>query len=241
MPDTLAPPPYAPTPRSRVRRHPERAHYDRDTVFAILDAALMCHIGYVIDGKPYVTPTLFWREGERLYWHGSSASRMLRNQAQGLPVCVTVSHVDGLILARCAFRHSLNYRAVMAFGSAAIVDDPAEKEAGLNGFIERVYPGRTRIMRGISKQELKATTLMGMTIEEAAAKIRSGGPLDLEADYGADCWAGTVPIAPVMGTPIPDPLVPPRTASGRDIGHFAEGARFDEILFATARRGASHG
>ena len=241
MPDTLIPSSFTPTPRSRVRRHPERAHYDRDTVFAILDAALMCHIGYVIDGKPYVTPTLFWREGERLYWHGSSASRMLRNQAQGIPVCVTVSHVDGLILARCAFRHSLNYRAVMAFGTAAIVADPAEKEAGLNAFIERIYPGRTGLMRRIAPQELKATTLMGMTIEDASAKIRSGGPLDLEEDYAADCWAGTVPITQRMGTPIPDRKVPPRTAPEPEIGHFAEGAAFDRVLLAVAGREVRYG
>jgi uncharacterized protein len=235
MPDTARLPSYAPTPRTRVRRHPERAHYDRETVFAILDAALMCHIGYVIDGKPYVTPTLFWREGERLYWHGSSASRMLRTQASGIPVCVTVSHVDGLILARCAFRHSLNYRAVMAFGTARIVDDAAEKEAGFNAFIERVYPGRTGIMRGILPQELKATSLMGMTIEDASAKIRSGGPLDLEQDYAADCWAGTVPISQVTGAPIPDPKVAPRAAFGPEGGHFAEGAAFDQVLLAAAR------
>jgi uncharacterized protein len=229
-------PPYPPTPRTRIRRHPERAHYDRETVFAILDAALMCHIGYVIDGLPYVTPTLFWREGERLYWHGSSASRMLRTQAKGIPVCLTVSHVDALILGRCAFRHSLNYRAVMAFGTAEIVDDVTEKEAGFNAFIERLYPGRTGIMRGILPQELKATTLMGMTIDSASAKIRSGGPLDLEQDYAADCWAGTVPIAQVVGAPIPDPIAPPRTAPGTEIGHFAQGARFDEVLLESARR-----
>jgi nitroimidazol reductase NimA-like FMN-containing flavoprotein (pyridoxamine 5'-phosphate oxidase superfamily) len=236
MPDSLPPPSFTPTARTKVRRHPERAHYDRDTVFAILDAALMCHIGYVIDGQPFVTPTLFWRHGERLYWHGSAASRMLRNQAKGIPVCLTASHVDGLILARCAFRHSLNYRAVMAFGSAAMVDDPAEKEAGLNAFIERLYPGRTRIMRGIATQELKATSLLGMTIEHASAKIRSGGPLDLEQDFPADCWAGTIPIAQHMGGAIPDPRVPPRAAPESEIGHFAEGARFDDILLSLARR-----
>jgi nitroimidazol reductase NimA-like FMN-containing flavoprotein (pyridoxamine 5'-phosphate oxidase superfamily) len=239
MPDTLPPPSFVPTARSKVRRHPERAHYDRDTVFAILDAALMCHIGYVIDGLPFVTPTLFWRHGERLYWHGSAASRMLRNQANGISVCLTASHVDGLILARCAFRHSLNYRAVMAFGSAAMVDDPAEKEAGFNAFIERLYPGRTRIMRGISSQELKATSLLGMTIEHASAKIRSDGPLDLEADYAADCWAGTIPIAQHVGAAIPDLRAPPRTAPGPEIGHFAEGARFDDILLSLARRETS--
>jgi nitroimidazol reductase NimA-like FMN-containing flavoprotein (pyridoxamine 5'-phosphate oxidase superfamily) len=236
MPDTVHLPPFVATLRTRVRRHPERGHYDRETVFAILDAALMCHIGYVIDGKPYVTPTLFWREGERLYWHGSSASRMLRTQAPGIPVCLTVAHVDALILARCAFRHSLNYRAVMAFGNAAIVDDPAEKEAGFNAFIERIYPGRTGIMRPISRQELKATSLMGMTIESASAKIRSGGPIDLEQDYAADCWAGTVPVAQIMGAPIPDPIVPPRTVPEPEIGHFADGARFDDILLALTQR-----
>ena len=236
MPDSASLPSYTPTRQTRIRRHPERAHYDRETVFAILDAALMCHIGYIIDGKPYVTPTLFWREGERLYWHGSSASRMLRTQAAGIPVCVTVSHIDALILARCAFRHSLNYRAVMAFGTAAIIDDPAEKEAGFNAFIERIYPGRTGIMRGIEPQELKATTLMGMTIEEASAKIRSGGPLDLERDYAADCWAGTLPIAQVMRPPIPDPIAPPQTSPTAEIGHFAEGASFDQVLLAAARR-----
>src|SRR5271170_5406328 len=128
MPDSTTLPSFTTTERNRVRRVHERGRYDRETVFAILDAAMMCHIGYNIDGRPYVTPTLFWREGERLYWHGSSASRMLRNHAAGIPVCVTVSHVDALILARCAFRHSLNYRAVMAFGTASIVTDPAEKE-----------------------------------------------------------------------------------------------------------------
>src|SRR5215469_7991258 len=131
MPDAgfqprLPPENFVATPRSRVRRHPERAHYDRATVYAILDAALMCHIGYVIDGRPYVTPTLFWRDGERLYWHGSSASRMLRTQRVGIPVCLTVSHMDGLVLARSAFHHSLNYRAVMVFGNADVVTDDAE-------------------------------------------------------------------------------------------------------------------
>jgi hypothetical protein len=241
MPDSTRLSSFTPTPRTRIKRHPERAHYDRETVFAILDAALTCHIGYVIDGKPYVTPTLFWREGERLYWHGSSASRMLRSQTKGVPVCLTVAHVDALIMARCAFRHSLNYRAVMAFGTASIVDDPAEKEAGFNAFIERLYPGRTGHMRSIAPQELKATSLMGMTIENASAKIRSGGPLDLEQDYDADCWAGTVPVMQVMGAPIPDPKVTPQVPAARDAGHFAEGLRFDDILLALSRETKAYG
>jgi nitroimidazol reductase NimA-like FMN-containing flavoprotein (pyridoxamine 5'-phosphate oxidase superfamily) len=223
------------TPRSRVRRHPERAHYDRATVYAILDAALLCHIGYVIDGKPYVTPTLFWRDRDRLFWHGSAASRMLRIERTGISVCVTVSHLDGLVAARSAFRHSLNYRSVMVFGTAAAVADDAEKEAGLKAFIERLYPGRTGLMRPILPQELQATTLIGMTIEEASAKIRDEGPLDLEADRDADCWAGTIPIGQCVGAPVADARVPPRGSAGREIGHFAENARFDRILRSLAQ------
>ncbi|HEY4471494.1 MAG TPA: pyridoxamine 5'-phosphate oxidase family protein [Stellaceae bacterium] len=226
---------FATSQRSHVRRHPERAHYDRDTVYAILDAALMCHVGYVIEGLPYVTPTLFWREGDRLYWHGSSASRMLRAQRDGIPVCLTVSHIDGLVLARSAFRHSLNYRAVMAFGTAHAVENEREKEAGLNGFIERLYPGRTAAMRPILPQELKATMLLGMAIEEVSAKIRDEGPLDLEGDQDADCWAGVVPIAQRVGMPFPDQRVPPRGSREREIGHLPEGARFDEVLRRLAR------
>src|SRR5258708_21189840 len=220
MPDSASLPSFAQTAQSRIRRHPERAHYDRDTVFAILDAALLCHIGYVVDGQPYVTPTLFWREGERLYWHGSSASRMLRHQRTGIPVCVTVSHVDGLVLARSAFRHSLNYRAVMAFGTAAIVEDESEKEAGFNAFIERLYPGRTGLMRSILPQELKATSLLSMVIEEASAKIRDDGPLDLQADYTAPSWAGVIPVAQRLGAMIPDARVAPHGAPEPEVGHF---------------------
>jgi nitroimidazol reductase NimA-like FMN-containing flavoprotein (pyridoxamine 5'-phosphate oxidase superfamily) len=236
MPDSASLPSFAATPTTRMRRHPERAHYDRDTVFAILDAALLCHIGYVVDGQPYVTPTLFWREGERLYWHGSSASRMLRHQRAGIPVCVTVSHIDGLVLARSAFRHSLNYRAVMAFGTAAMVDDPAEKEAGLNAFIERLYPGRTRLMRGIAQQELKATMLMSMVIEAASAKIRDSGPLDFESDYDAAGWAGVVPIAQRTGAPASGPHLRPGASAAPAIGPFVEGAVFDQTLLTLARR-----
>jgi uncharacterized protein len=229
------------TTRSRVRRHPERAHYDRATVHAILDAALLCHIGYVVDGRPYVTPTLFWRKGERLFWHGSSASRMLRTQRAGIPVCLTVSHLDGLVAARSAFRHSMNYRSVMVFGTAAAVVDDAAKEAGLNAFIERLYPGRTGLMRPILPQELKATTLIGMTIEEASAKIRDDGPLDLAGDYGADCWAGTIPIAQFIGVPVADARVPARGSAEREISHFAENTRFDRVLLSLAQADADKG
>ena len=241
MPDTTVLPSFVPSERTRVRRVHERGRYDRETVFAILDAALMCHIGYVIDGKPYVTPTLFWREGERLYWHGSSASRMLRNQSTGIPVCLTVTHVDGLVVARSGFHHSLNYRAVMAFGNAAKVEDPVEKEAGLNAFIDRVYPGRSKLIRGINTQELKATTLMGMTIEEASAKVRTGGPVDDEEDYAADCWAGVIPIVPRIGAAIPDARLKPGIPAAPEVGQFVEGKAFDQVLLALAQQAEHHG
>jgi uncharacterized protein len=235
MPDSTAPPDFAPTARTRVRRRPDRGRYDRATVYAILDSALLCHVGYVIDGLPYVTPTLFWREAERLYWHGSSASRMLRNQAEGIPVCVTVSHVDGLVAARSGFHHSLNYRAVMAFGNAAIVADEGAKTAALNGFVERLYPGRHRQIRPILPQELKATTLMSMVIDEVSAKVRTGGPIDDEEDYALDCWAGVIPIEMRVGAAIADERLKPGIAPLHGLGQWAEGGAVGEILLALAR------
>jgi hypothetical protein len=151
-------------------------------------------------------------------------------------VCLTVSHIDGLVLGRCAFRHSLNYRAVMVFGTAAAIEDERAKEAHFNGFIERLYPGRSRVMRPISPQELKATMLLSMAIEEVSAKIRDDGPIDLETDYLADCWAGVIPIAQHLGAPIDDARVPPRGSRRREIGHLPEGGRFDDILLSLARR-----
>lgn len=238
MPDSTSPPDFGPTPRTRVRRMHERGRYDRETIYAILDTALLCHVGYVIDGLPYVTPTLFWREGERLYWHGSSASRMLRKQSAGIPVCLTVSHVDGLVLARSGFHHSLNYRAVMAFGNAAIVADDEEKAAGLNAFVERLYPGRTREIRRILPQELKATTLMSMVIDEVSAKIRTGGPLDDEPDYALDCWAGVIPVEMRLGAALPDQRLKPGVPMLAGLDHLGEGGVLPEILRMLAERKA---
>jgi uncharacterized protein len=235
MPDSSPAPDFVPTTRTRVRRRHDRGRYDRATVYAILDAALVAHVGYNINGLPYVTPTLFWREGERLYWHGSSASRMLRNQAAGIPVCVTVSHIDGLVVARSGFHHSLNYRAVMVFGEAAIVTDEAEKTAGLNAFVERIYPGRNRQIRPILPQELKATTLMSMVIDEVSAKIRTGGPIDDEEDYALDCWAGVVPIELRVGAPVADDRLKPGVPPLFGLGPWAEGGAVGEILAALAR------
>ena len=148
------------TPKTRLRRAPKRAHYDRETVHAVLDAGLICHVSYVIDEQPYVTPTAYWRRGDRLYWHGSSASRMLRHLKQDVPVCVTVTHFDGFVLARSGFHHSINYRSVMAFGTAAAVTGEAEKLAALEAFSERITPGRWPELRAPTKQEVKATTVV---------------------------------------------------------------------------------
>src|SRR5215813_15173700 len=168
---------FVPTERSKLRRLYQRGAYDHAAVFAILDASLFCHIGYVIDGQPYVTPTGYWRVGTRLYWHGSSASRMLRAQSGGIPVCFTVTILDGLVLARSGFHHSVTSRSVMAFGKAAKIEDAEEKQAALNAYIDRFLPRRNAELRPINGQELKATTVLGMTIEDAVAKIRTGPPI----------------------------------------------------------------
>jgi len=196
---------YPPTEHSRIKRSPLRAHYDRATVHAILDAGFLCHVGYVIDGQPYVTPTAYWRSGERVYWHGSSASRMLRHLKQGPRVCFTVALMDGLVLARSGFHSSVNYRSVMAFGQAEVVSEQAEKIAVLEDMMERLVPGRWSGLKPPSVQELKATTVVSLQLEDVAAKVRSGPPLDEKEDYDLDVWAGVVPIETVIGKPVDDP------------------------------------
>ena len=195
---------FVPTSRTKVKRLPGRGRYDRATVYAILDAGFVCHVGYAIDGLPYVTPTNYWREGDAVYWHGSSASRMLRHLEQGAECCLTVTHLDGLVLARSAFHHSVNYRSAMLFGRAHRVDDPREKRAKLEAFVERMVPGRWKALRPVTEQELKATTVLGMALGEASAKIRSGPPVDDEEDYALPIWAGVVPVRAVHGAPADD-------------------------------------
>lgn len=191
------------TERSRLRRASKRGSFDRQTVNAVLDAGLMCHVGYVIDGKPYVTPTFYWRDGDHVYWHGSSASRMIR-RAKGAHVCLTVAHLDGLVLARSGFHHSVNYRSVMLFGEAELVTGKAEKTRVLDHFVDLLYPGRNSDIRPSTAQELKGTTVLRMAIAEGAAKIRTGGPIDDEDDYALPVWAGVVPLRMVAGAPEPD-------------------------------------
>lgn len=195
---------YQKTPRTRLRRAHQRGTYDKETVHAIIDAALMCHVGYVIDGRPYVTPTIHWREGERLYWHGSAASQALKAQKTGIPVCVTISHLDGLVLARSGFHHSANYRSVMAFGVAEPVEGREAKEHHLDALMERIVPGRKDEIRPNTMQEVKGTMVLGMTLDEVVAKVRTGDPVDDEEDYDLDCWAGVLPITQEIGKPIPD-------------------------------------
>lgn len=198
--------------RNRLRRKHERGLYDKNSVHAILDAAPLAHVGYVIDGQPYVTPTLVWREGDRVYWHGSSASRMIRAVKTGIPVCVTVAHFDGYVLARSPMHHSANYRSAMLFGTAAAIEGRDAKEAALKIMMEGLFPGRWNEVRGNTEQELKATTVVGMTVEDAVAKVRTGPPVDDEEDYGTvDCWAGVVPLRIVRGAPEPDPRMDPAT------------------------------
>ena len=203
----------APSERTRVKRLNKRAKYDAETVHGILDATPICNVGYVFNGAPYVTPTLQWREGDRLCWHGSSASRMLE-ACENAPVCVTVSIIDGFVMARSAFNHSCNYRSVMVFGTAVKVTDPAEKELRLKTFTEGLWPGRWDILRKVTAKELKATTMLSLSLDEASAKVRNGPPGDDEEDYAWPVWAGVIPVQQKILKPTDDPrliagLTPP--------------------------------
>ncbi len=182
------------TDRTTVRRLPARASYDRALIHAILDEAPVCHVGFVVDGRPFVIPTLHVRVGDRLYMHGSPGSRMLKAMAGGVEVCVNVTMVDGLVLARSAFHHSMNYRSVVVFGVAQAVDDPEEKTRVLHALSEHLVPGRWRDVRGPAPGELKATSVLSLPIDEASAKVRTGPPLDDEEDYALPAWAGVVPL-----------------------------------------------
>ncbi len=226
--------------RNRVVRRPMRGHYDKASVYDILDRALVCHIAYVIDGQPYCTPTSFWREGDRLYWHGSSASRMIRNQGggnegRGLPVCLTVTHVDAIVLARCGFNHSVNYRSVMAFGTARLIDDPEEKLRLMDRFLDRFFPGRAGLMRPPTKQEIKATSFIGMEIEQASAKIRDVGVHDEEEDYAVPAWTALLPVRTVLGRIEECPRQLPGVRKPRGMKGYVAGRPMDEI-FAEAYR-----
>jgi nitroimidazol reductase NimA-like FMN-containing flavoprotein (pyridoxamine 5'-phosphate oxidase superfamily) len=196
------------TERTTLKRLPKRGVYDRELVYGILDEGFICHVGFAIDGRPFVIPTGYARVNDRFYIHGSQVSRMLRTLAQGIEVCVTVTLVDGLVLARSAFHHSMNYRSVVLFGRASLVEPGEEKLAALLAFSEHVIPGRWNEVRGPSEQELKATSVLSLPLAEVSAKVRSGPPLDDEEDYALDVWAGVIPLQVAAGKPITDPRLP---------------------------------
>ena len=194
----------APTSRTRVVREPERGVYDRAAVYRILDEGFVCHVGFNLDGQPFVIPTSYGRSGDNLYIHGSAASRMLRNLDQGIPVCVTVTLLDGLVLARSIFNHSMNYRSVVVLGTAQVVQDPAEKLEALRSISEHILPGRWAESRQPNEQELKATFALRVPIAEFSAKVRQGPPIDDEQDYDFRTWAGVIPLETIARLPVPD-------------------------------------
>ena len=199
-----------PSQRVRVRRLPKRAAYDRATIDPILDEALVCHLGFLYKDQPFVIPTLFARIGDRLYVHGSSASRMLGTLANGVAACVTVTLIDGLVLARSAFHHSVNYRSVVLLGTLTAVTDPDEKIEALRAFTNHLVPTRWDDIRPPTPQEMKATSVLYLPLAEASAKVRTGPPVDDEEDYTLDVWAGVVPLSLEAGAPLPDERLPDR-------------------------------
>ena len=202
----------APSERMRLKRLHERGIYERETIYAILDAMPVCHVGYLVDDSPFVTPTLQWREGDRVYWHGSSASRAIR-QSNQTDVCLTVTILDGIVMARSAFNHSVNYRSVMIKGLAEKVADPAKKARHLETMVEQFFPGRWETLRAMTGQEAKATTVLSLPIDEASAKVSTGMPEDDEDDYDHPVWAGVIPAELKLHPPQSDP----RNLPGLDV------------------------
>jgi nitroimidazol reductase NimA-like FMN-containing flavoprotein (pyridoxamine 5'-phosphate oxidase superfamily) len=198
-----------PINRTRVVREPDRAVYDREAVYRILDEGFLCHVGFSVDGQPFVIPTSYGRKDSELYIHGSAASRMLRQMKEGVPVCVTVTLLDGLVLARSVFNHSMNYRSVVILGKATLVEDAEEKLAALRVLSEHILPGRWEDARQPNERELKATSVLRVPIEEFSAKVRTGPPIDDPEDYSFATWAGVIPVQTVAATPVRDPQLDP--------------------------------
>jgi hypothetical protein len=210
--------PHTPTPRTRLVREADRAVYDREAAYRILDEGFICHVGFVADGQPFVIPTSYGRKDDSLYIHGSAASRMLRNLKDGVAVCITVTLLDGLVLARSIFNHSMNYRSVVILGNATVVDNPQEKIEALYALSEHILPGRWADSRQPNERELKATSILCVPIEEFSAKVRTGPPIDDEPDYAFPTWAGVVPLEMTAGAPIDDPRLDP----GREVPAYAK-------------------
>lgn len=214
---------FTPTERTQVRRLPKRGNYDRETVYRILDEAMVCHVGFVVDGQPFVIPTGFGRDGDTLYIHGSAASRMLGAAAQGIQICITVTLLDGLVLARSAFHHSMNYRSVVILGNARSVESEDEKVAALRIFTEHIVPGRWNDIRKPTVQELKATSVLAIPLKEASAKIRTGPPIDDDEDYALPIWAGVLPLQTIPGAPIKDPRLGHELAPPGNVTNYRRG------------------
>jgi nitroimidazol reductase NimA-like FMN-containing flavoprotein (pyridoxamine 5'-phosphate oxidase superfamily) len=204
---------YKPTDRTQVKRLAKRGVYDKPQIQSILDEGFLCHVGFVIDGQPYVIPTGYARSGESIYIHGSAASRMLRTLDQAIDVCLTVTLVDGFVLARSAFHHSMNYRSVVVLGKARLVTDPDEKFKAMHLFTNHIVPGRWEEVRQPTAQELKATSVLSLPLDEVSAKVRTGPPVDDEEDYALPVWAGVVPIRTQIDPPLPDARVLPGIAA----------------------------
>jgi uncharacterized protein len=200
----IVPESFTPTERTRVVREPHRGAYDRETIYKILDEGFVCHVGFAVDGQSFVIPTMFARVGDFIYFHGSAASRMLRRVSEGLSVCVTVTLVDGLVLARSVFNHSMNYRSVVALGKTTVVDAAGEKLAALRGFTEKILPGRWNEARQPSEKELNATSILRLPLTEVSAKMRVGPVEDDAPDYALGVWAGIIPLQLTAGTPVRD-------------------------------------
>jgi len=211
---------FTPTERTRVKRLPDRGKYDLETVFSILDEGFVCHVGFVVDGQPYVIPTGYARAGDKLYIHGSAASRMLRTLAGGVQVCVTVTLVDGIVVARSAFHSSMNYRSVVILGRATLITDPEEKAKAFEAITEHIIPGRWAEVRRPTEPEMKQTAVLVLPLEEVSAKIRTGGPKDDEEDYALPIWAGVLPLPVVPGAPIPDSRLPATVEIPGYISHY---------------------
>jgi nitroimidazol reductase NimA-like FMN-containing flavoprotein (pyridoxamine 5'-phosphate oxidase superfamily) len=201
----------ASTPLTRLRRMPARGEYERETIEAIVDEAMVAHVGFAVDGQPFVIPTLHARVGERVYFHGSSASRTIRALAAGSPMCLTVTLIDGVVLARSAVHQSVNYRSVVVFGQAEAIVDAEQKRAAIEAFSERLIPGRWREVRPPTEKELKAINVLSLPLDEASAKLRTGGPKDDEEDYSREGWAGVIPVGLTAGSPQPDERLAPGT------------------------------
>lgn len=211
----------APTSRTTLRRLPARGHFDRATVNAILDEALFCHVGFVTDGQPFVIPTIHARVEDHVYVHGSAASRMLKTLQGGIPVCLTATLLDGLVLARSAFHHSMNYRSVVVLGEARLVSEDSEKWDALKAIVEHVAPGRWAEVREPNAKEMAGTLVLRLAVDEASAKVRTGPPIDDEEDYALECWAGVLPLRLLPGAPVPDPRLPAGRAVSPAVAAYA--------------------